>query len=354
MIYNPPNNTHPIEKLLSKPWEGSIPAYREKKASVEKLSRDMHEVNPDYLLFHPIINSYQLVGFLMAYCFSWLFGQGFFFFTVVIFSYIFIKDFEYAALFLIAMLILFLIVFGFGSYLILRQIKNKKSYYNKIVLLKQTQQIAYYEHNRKQDPIFHLINYKDIVASVRHNKGVEFEALNLHVIDPKTNQSIQNINLEDMQLSPYDQWTFIRTYMERPADELPLDPRYAHACPTDISTSLLACADIAQEKKDKGLTGLQHEVTFMGWLRACTVSYLDLAEGNIYQSSANPALHPEVQRRLMWDGEHNPYNILPVTEERKAAFNNQNRKMKIKWYSGIAINVIWFVGSILYVMLVIA
>ena len=174
------------------------------------------------------------------------------------------------------------------------------------------------------------------------------------MIDPNTNQAIQNINLEDMQLSPYDQWTFIRTYMERPADELPLDPRYAHACPTDISTSLLACADIAQEKKNKGLTGLRHEVTFMGWLRACTVSYLDLAEGNIYQSSANPALHPEVQRRLMWDGQNNPYNILPVTAERQAAFANQNQAVKRKWYSGIAVNATWFIGSILYVMLVIA
>ena len=354
MIYNPPNNTHPIEKLLSRPWEGGIPAYREKIASIEKLSRDVHEVNPDYLLFHPIINSHQLVGFLMAYAFSWLFGQGLFFFLVVIFSYIFIKDFEYAVLFLITMLFLFLMVFGFAPYLVLRQIKNKKSYYNKILLLKNTQKIAYYEHKRKQAPVFHLIDYKDIVASVRRNNGVVFEVLNLHVIDPQTNQTIQSINLEDMQLSPYDQWTFIRTYMERPADELPLDPRYAHACPTDISTSLLACADIAQEKKDKGLTGLQHEVTFMGWLRACTVSYLDLAEGNIYQSSANPALHPEVQRRLMWDGQHNPYNILPVTKERIAAFNNQNRKMNIKWYSGMAVNAAWFIGSILYVMLVIA
>ncbi|MGP9493591.1 hypothetical protein, partial [Psychrobacter sp. AOP7-B1-24] len=308
----------------------------------------------NYLLFHPIINSHQLVGFLMAYAFSWLFGQGLFFFLVVVSSYIFVKDFEYAALFLIIMLTLFLIVFGFGSYLVLKQLKNKKSYYNKILLLKQTQQLAYYEHNRKQEPIFHLINYKDIVASVRRNKGVVFEALNLHVIDPKTNQTIQSINLEDMQLSPYDQWTFIRTYMERPADELPLDPRYAHACPTDISTSLLACADIAQEKKDKGLTGLRHEVTVMGWLRACTVSYLDLAEGNIYQSSANPALHPEVQRRLMWDGKNNPYNVLPVTAERQAAFDNENTKVKLKWYSGIAVNATWFIGSILYVMLVIA
>ncbi|MEN2750595.1 hypothetical protein AAIR29_03000 [Psychrobacter sp. FBL11] len=353
MIYNPPNNTHPIGKLLSKPYEETIPAYREKIPSIEKLSRDVHEVNPDYLLFHPIINSYQLVGFLMAYAFSWLFGQSFFLMTAMVMAVI--KDgsiFDYFLAFFI--IILNFLMFGLLPYLAYKQFKSKKSYSNKLILLKQTQQIAYYEHNRKQEPIFHLINYKDIVASVRHNKGVEFEALNLHVINPKTTQSIQNINLEDMQLNPYDQWTFIRTYMERPADELPLDPRYAHACPTDISTSLLACADIAQEKKNKGLTGLRHEVTIMGWLRACTVSFLDLAEGNIYQSSANPALHPEVQRRLMWDGQNNPYNILPVTPERQAAFDNENQTVKLKWYSGIAVNATWFIGSILYVMLVIA
>ena len=98
MIYNPPNNTHPIEKLLSRPWEGSIPAYREKKASIEKLSRDMHEVNPDYLLFHPIINSYQLVGFLMTYCFSWLFGQSLFLMAAMVIAVI--KDGIYILLFL--------------------------------------------------------------------------------------------------------------------------------------------------------------------------------------------------------------------------------------------------------------
>ena len=344
----------PVGKILSRPYEGSIPNFKEKKASVEKLSRDMHEVNPDYLLFHPIINSYQLVGFLMTYCFSWLFGQILFISVVIFYDILFNKSMDFLFFLGMIMQVLLILTFGLLPYIAYRQFKNKKSYYNKIVLLKQTQQVAYYEHNRKQAPVFHLINYKDIVASVRRNNGVVFEALNLHVIDPKTNQTIQSINLEDMQLSPYDQWTFIRTYMERPADELPLDPRYAHACPTDISTSLLACADIAQEKKNKGLTGLRHEVTFMGWLRACTVSYLDLAEGNIYQSSANPALHPEVQRRLMWDGQNNPYNILPVTAERQAAFANQNQAVKRKWYSGMAINATWFIGSILYVMLVIA
>ncbi|CAN6961030.1 DUF6708 domain-containing protein [Psychrobacter okhotskensis] len=344
----------PIGKIIGHPYEGDIANFKEKEYSIDRLNSLIHEVNPDYLLFHPSINSIQSVILLASYGAAWLFGQSFFIFLVILFDIMFNKGIDFLFFIGIVMQLLLLLMLGFAPFLTFKQFKNKKSYYNKIVLLKQTQQVAYYEHNRKQAPVFHLINYKDIVASVRRNNGVVFEALNLHAIDPKTNQTIQSINLEDMQLSPYDQWAFIRTYMERPGDELPLDPRYAHACPTDVSTSLFACADIAQEKKNKDLTGLRHEVTVMGWLRACTVSYLDLAEGNIYQSSANPALHPEVQRRLMWNGQHNPYNILPVTAERQAAFANQNQAVKRKWYSGMAINATWFIGSILYVMLVIA
>lgn len=344
----------PVFKIISRPYEGKISSFKEKKASIDRLSNLIHEVNPDYLLFHPVINSIQNVWLLASYCGAWLFGQFLFLFLYVVLKYFFIEEFELIVLFPIIMLIIFLTMLGFSPYSTLKQLKRKQSRYHKILLLKNTQQIAYYEHNRKQAPIFHLINYKDITASIRRNEGLVYEVLNLHVIDKATREPSLSINCEDMQLNPYDQWTFIRTYMERPADDLPLDPRYAHACPTDISTSLLACADIAQEKKNKGLTGLRHEVTVMGWLRACTVSFLDLAEGNIYQSSANPALHPEVQRRLMWDGTNNPYNILPVTAERQAAFANQNQTVKRKWYSGIAVNATWFISSILYVMLVIA
>jgi len=344
----------PIGKIISRPYEGGIPNFKEKNASIERLSKLAHEVNPDYLLFHPIINSIQNVWLLASYCSAWLFGQSFFILMIAIVRYFIIEEFELISLFPIGMVVIFLTFIGLAPLLTLKQLKTKQSRYHKILLLKNTQQIAYYEHKRKQDPIFHLVNYRDITASIRRNEGLVYEVLNLHVIDKTTGEPSLSINFEDMQLNPYDQWTFIRTYMERPADELPLDPRYAHACPTDVSTSLLACADIAQEKKNKDLTGLRHELTIMGWLRACTVSYLDLAEGNIYQSSANPALHPEVQRRRMWDGKNNPYNILPVTAERQAAFANQNKAVKRKWYSGIAINATWFIGSILYVMLVIA
>ena len=181
-----------------------------------------------------------------------------------------------------------------------------------------------------------------------------FEVLNLHVIDERTGEPRISINFEDMRLNPYDQWTFIRTYMERPAEELPLDTFYAQAYPTDMSQSLFACADVVQISKDMNYSNAAHDVNSIGWLRACVVSYLDLVEASIYQSTVNPALHPEVQNKLTWDGKHNPYDIVPVTKERIAAFNNQNRKMNIKWYSGMAVNATWFIGSILYVMLVIA
>ena len=81
---------------------------------------------------------------------------------------------------------------------------------------------------------------------------------------------------------------------------------------------------------------------------------VNLFHGSHYQCTKRAILHPEVQRRLMWDGKNNPYNVLPVTAARQAAFDNKNTKVKLKWYSGIAVNATWFIGSILYVMLVIA
>lgn len=343
----------PVFKIISRPYEGEIGNFQEKKASIDRLSTLIHEVNPDYLLFHPVINSIQNVWLLASYCSAWLGGQ-FLFLIYAMFNSVIKEGVLIYYLYAIICLIFILVSFITAPFLTLKQLKIKQSRYHKILLLKQTQQLAYYEHRRKQDPIFHLINYKDITASVRRNEGLVYEVLNLHVIDKSTREPSLSINFEDMQLNPYDQWAFIRTYMERPADELPLNPEFAQACPTDMSQSLFACSDIAQASKEYYHKNPNHEFRLGDWARCCTVSYLDLAEGNIYQSSANPALHPEVQRRLMWDGQNNPYNILPVTAERQAAFAKQNQAVKLKWYSGMAINATWFIGSILYVMLVIA
>ena len=341
----------PIGKIIGRPYEGKIADFNEQEYSVYRLSGLIHEINPDYLLFHPSINSIQNVSLLASYGSLWLFGQMLFIFTTIALhpspNYII----EWIDIILFFSIIS---IFGFAPILTLKQLRTKKSRYYKILLLKSTQQIAYYEHNKKQEPIFHLIDYQNIIASVRGNEGTKFESLNLHIVDKTTDELIHSIKFDDHRLNPYDQWTFIRTYMERPADELSLDIEYAQECPTDMSRSLLACADIVQVSKDVYYSNATHDINLMGWSRACIVSYLDLAEGNIYQSSANPALHPEVQRRLMWDGKDNLYNVLPVTAERQAAFDNKNSKVKLKWYSGIAVNATWFIGSILYVMLVIA
>lgn len=56
----------PVGKIISRPYEGSIPNFKEKNASIERLSKLAHEVNPDYLLFHPIILSltlFRMYGF---------------------------------------------------------------------------------------------------------------------------------------------------------------------------------------------------------------------------------------------------------------------------------------------------
>ncbi|WP_227429316.1 DUF6708 domain-containing protein [Psychrobacter sp. I-STPA6b] len=344
----------PVGKIIGRSYEGEIANFKEKEHSINRLSALTHEINPDYLLFHPSITSFQLVCFLASYCSAWLFGQNLFIFLVIFYKITFNEGIDY--LYFLALLVWFILVIllGFAPYKTLKQLKVKHSRYYKILLLKSTQQIAYYEHKRKQAPIFHIINYKDIIASVRGSEGTQLQSLNLHIIDKTTNELIHSIMFNDDKLNPYDQWAFIRTYMERPANELPLNPEYTQACPTDMSQSLFACADIAQISKGLGYTTATHAVHLTGWLRTCLVGYLDLAEGNIYQSSKNPALHPDIKNKLQWNGENNPYNIIPVTPERQLAFANQNQSVKNRWYTGIAINLIWFIGSILYVMLVIA
>lgn len=79
----------PVGKIISRPYEGGIPNFKEKNASIERLSKLAHEVNPDYLLFHPSINSIQNVWLLASYCGAWLGGQNIFFLLAVIYDYIF-------------------------------------------------------------------------------------------------------------------------------------------------------------------------------------------------------------------------------------------------------------------------
>ena len=134
-----------VGSILSRPYKGDIPDFREKEDSIERLSKIIHEVNPDYLLFLPVINSIQSVLLLGSYGFLWLFGQQLFFFFVVLYGF-FSEDHDPMIIVGLFVLFLFLILAGFLPFLAVRQIKKKRSHYNKILLLKSTQQIAYYEH----------------------------------------------------------------------------------------------------------------------------------------------------------------------------------------------------------------
>ena len=78
----------PVGKILSRPYEGEIGNFQEKKASIDRLSILIHEVNPDYLLFHPVINSIQNLWLLASYGATWLFGQSLFILLFVLYKYL--------------------------------------------------------------------------------------------------------------------------------------------------------------------------------------------------------------------------------------------------------------------------
>ncbi|AMN67813.1 hypothetical protein [Psychrobacter sp. P11G5] len=199
----PVPSTPPVGKIISRPYEGEIGNFQEKKASIDRISTLIHKVNPDYLLFHPSINFIQNLVLLASYSSAWLFGQ-LLFLIYAMFNAVIKEGVLIYYLYAVICLVAIFISFFTAPFLTLKQLKVKKSRYHKIILLKQTQQIAYYEHSRKQEPIFHLINYRDITASVRRNEGLVYEVLNLHVIDESTGEPSLSINFEDMQLNPYD------------------------------------------------------------------------------------------------------------------------------------------------------
>lgn len=120
----------PVGKIINRPYEGGIPNFKEKNASIGRLSALIHEVNPDYLLFHPSINSIQNVWLLASYCGAWLCGQNIFFLLAVIYDYIFLSPFDIVGLSLIIMLIILISILSFGTFFTLKQLKIKQSRYH--------------------------------------------------------------------------------------------------------------------------------------------------------------------------------------------------------------------------------
>lgn len=92
MIPLPPKP--PVFEIISRPYEGTIPEFKEKQNSVSRLSNIIHEVNPDYLLFHPVINSIQNVWLLASYGGAWLSALHLVFLFEVAYEYIFVETID--------------------------------------------------------------------------------------------------------------------------------------------------------------------------------------------------------------------------------------------------------------------
>lgn len=176
-----------------------------------------------------------------------------------------------------------------------------------------------------------------------------FRVLCLYVADPDTGKITHCLYVDDLNVDAHVQWNFIRCYMERPANELPIND-YAQAYPKDTTQSLFACSDILFRKhhiidskhSDAGVIVM----LFAGSLFA--LGYL--WQANNYQCSKQAILDPEVDRLLSWDGNNNPYPIKPLTDEAKRAFAGKSWQVNLRWMIAIVLNIMLFCWlTVLYI-----
>ncbi|MEC7118442.1 MAG: hypothetical protein VXW65_00860 [Pseudomonadota bacterium] len=168
----------------------------------------------------------------------------------------------------------------------------------------------------------------------------------------------------DVFNDPEQQWNFIRTYMERPAEELPLDTKSpVQTWPTDMSGSLFACADAIYARLN--LLNEHHQPSqnevwqdLSAWwvrVRSAVFTYLDLDQANNIRKTQRAINDPQVQALLELtrsqrpDPDHNPYPVRPMTEERRLAFLGQNPDVNRRWQIAIGVNASIVLGVILYV-----
>ncbi|MFK3989132.1 hypothetical protein ACI2JM_02300 [Psychrobacter sp. NPDC064578] len=170
-----------------------------------------------------------------------------------------------------------------------------------------------------------------------------YTPLNLYVADPETGDITHHLKLEDYRVNPRVQWAFIRTYMEGPADDLPIDAQFCEAYPADTSGSLFACADIVFRKN--GILPSDHSGggQIMVFIIGSIIALGNLFQANHYQCTKRAILHPDVQKLLTWNGQNNPYPIQPITPEAQKAFDGKNWQVNIRWIVAILINISLFV-----------
>ncbi|WP_352258551.1 hypothetical protein [Psychrobacter sp. TB55-MNA-CIBAN-0194] len=334
---------NPIERPYSQPIDKTL--LNDNEDDISYLNREIHNINPDYLTFFP------------AYFWYFYFVIGWVYFSVFMFSLVFIdeifrlKTSNIPLLLLdIFILLLMFIVFCVPLVLILYQFITKKPFRTQYYFLKQQQKIAYYYRplwKIRQPYVLKIVDYKDVHPDLHQDKGNRaYTPLNLYVADPETGDITHHLKLEDYNVNPRVQWAFIRTYMESPADDLPIDNEICQAYPTDTSKSLFACADIVFRKN--GILPSNHSGgdQIMVFIIGSIIALGNLFQANHYQCTKRAILHPDVQKLLTWDGQNNPYPIQPITDEAELAFEGRNWEVNVRWVCIILINAGLFVWAV--------
>ena len=333
---------NPIERPYSKEIDNKL--FNNIK-DVEHLNKEIINVNPDYLAFLP---AYFWVFY---FAIGWVYFSSFMFLIISIDEIFRLKTSNIPLLVLdIFILLLMFIVFCAPLVLLLYQFIIKKPFRTQYYFLKQQQKIAYYYRplwKIRQPYELKIVDYKDVHPDLHQDKGNRaYTPLNLYVADSETGDITHHLKLEDYNVNPRVQWAFIRTYMESPSEELPIDSKLCQAYPTDTSGSLFACSDIIYRRE--GSINTKHTgETVIAMLAIGSVYALgNLFHGSNYQCVKRAILHPDVQKLLTWDGQDSPYPIQPITPEAQKAFEGKNWQVNLRWIIAIAINVGLFAWAV--------
>ena len=336
-----------LHNPIDRPYTASIDKSLLKNTEdVKHLNKEIQNINPDYLTFLPAYFWMFYFAISWVYFFSYMFS--------VIFILLFIVNLDFVlsgfTVWFVLVGILMFIVFCTPLILLLYQFIAKKPFRTQYYFLKKEQKIAYYYRplmKFRQPYELKVVDYKDVRPDLHLDKyNQAYTPLNLYVADPETGDITHHLKLEDYRVNPRVQWAFIRTYMESPADDLPIDNEICQAYPADTSKSLFACADIIYRKN--GILPSDHSGggQIMVFIIGSIIALGNLFQANHYQCTKRAILHPDVQKLLTWNGQNNPYPIQLITDEAKLAFDGRNWEVNVRWVCIILINVGLFVWAV--------
>ncbi|WP_227430091.1 DUF6708 domain-containing protein [Psychrobacter sp. I-STPA6b] len=338
-----------LQTTLERPYSQEIDkSLLDNKAEVDFLNKEIANINPDYMTFFP------------SYFWYFYFGIGWLYFSTFWLCHFFLDDigkvvfipnkFSY---FDIIITFFWVLIFGTPLFLLLYQLIRKTPIRTQYYFLKKEQKVAYYyrpiSYFFKPSYPFELkiVDYKDIIAEIHTMQTNNYTPLNLYVADEETGNITHHIRLHDVRADPHVHWAFIRTYMESPAEDMPIDPKICQAYPADTSGSLFAYSDIIYRKQD--ILNKKHSgggiIIMLMFSSLFVLGHL--LQGNNYQCSKQAILHPEVKKLLTWDGKNNPYPIAPITPQAEKAFKGKNWQVNIRWIIAIAINLFLFISIVI-------